>query len=213
MKVLPIFVCSGLNTWNVQTSCTVFTALSILNRQPYVIGSGGGGGGGGRGRGGVAIARTTLINGAREWMKGSPGAKAIRGLWLDDDIECMTNPGDPVDQAQKLAESIEEADRHNWNFVAPYRVNDPVMGKLKWCLFHWGTNEPFTDEEVNGLKDFDVVDGFAGLGFYYGYTPLGYHFSMGGPDDEGEDCRFFRDNKIELRAVHLRLKHFKGSWV
>lgn len=204
MKVLPLFVCSGLNSWNVQTSVTVHSALARLNRQPYVIGSGGAGGGAGRGRGGVAIARTMLLQGAREW---APGLKAVRGLWVDDDIEVRP------DQAGKLADAIEESDRHNWNLVVPYRILDSMTGRLNWCVFHWTTHAPFTDQELSDFKDYDVIDGFAGMGFYYGYTPLEYHFSLGGPNDEGEDFRFFKENQIELRVLHLKTRHLKGAWV
>ena len=210
-KVLPVFVCSGQGVWNVQTSCTIFSAASLMGRTPYAINSEGTGGGGGRGRGGVALARTTLLQGARKWVN-VPEVKAIRGLWVDDDLELrgVATTGD--NQAKKLAQSIEEADRHGWNFVVAYRLLKP-SGEEKWAPTHWKLNEPYTTNELASMKDFDVIDGFSGLGFYYGETPLDYHFRMGGANDEGEDYAFFKDNKIELRVVFMEISHFKGRWV
>ena len=73
----------------------------------------------------------------------------------------------------------------------------------------------YSDYAIQKMKDFDMIDGYAGLGFYYGVLPTDYLF-VEGHENGGEDARFMFDNAERLngvRLVHINLKHLKAKWI
>lgn len=125
---------------------------------------------------------------------------SCRMLWLDSDIWIRTPP-------EELASYLKEADSKGYNIVAPYRRSDK-QGTLSSVgnddgVFYW--------DALDKLQQYSTVS-WAGLGFYYGTTPLGYNFYMSG--ELSEDYHFFKDNKIELRLdKRIILHHYKQVFI
>jgi hypothetical protein len=150
-------------------------------------------------------------NGAVEMLKRSLDDNAIkhgdvvRGLWIDDDVLI----DEPI---KRVSDAIREADVRHANIVANYRIpwrDDSIVNSIgisneKGDLGHFATKE-----ELDRLKNFDPLPmgSHNGLGFYYGDIPLNYRFHY---DVMAEDVNFFRDNKIQLSYVDLKLRHNKN---
>lgn len=130
--------------------------------------------------------------------KENAGADSCRMLWLDSDIWIRTPAAD-------IAKYLQEADDKNYNIIAPYRrldqdssVNSPDGKPFKW-------------DELGKLEQHQKVLS-AGMGFYYGDTPLNYKFYMSG--DVSEDHNFFADNKLEPRIdKRIELYHSKRIFI
>ena len=134
----------------------------------------------------------------------------IRALLLDDDIILPTNL-----DLRVIVDAFKKADENNWNLIANYRVQhtatengmvNVMMKKRKDDQYSF-----YSNSDLAKLKTFDELpDTVSGLGFYYGEINLDYQFHY---DDRPEDINFFRDNKIKLRYLDLRLYHEKKIYI
>jgi hypothetical protein len=125
---------------------------------------------------------------------------SCRMLWLDSDIWIRTPP-------EELAKYLREADEKNYNIVAPYRRAD-----MKGALSSIGHTDGVLYWDALATLDQYAKVPWAGLGFYYGITPLNYKFYMSG--EFSEDYHFFYDNKIELRVdKRIELSHYKTVFI
>lgn len=161
---------------------------------------------------GISASRTAAFNAAKNILDkmGVKHGGKIRALLLDDDIILPRNLDLNI-----IVNAFKKADENNWNLIANYRVQHTatesgttnVMMKRK-------ENDQYSfysDEDLAKLKTFDELpDTVSGLGFYYGEINLDYQFHY---DDRPEDINFFRDNKIPLRYLDLRLYHEKKIYI
>ena len=121
-----------------------------------------------------------------------------RVLWLDSDIFIDNTP-------EELATVFMEADKQHKNIVGFYNLADKR-----------GSMTAFDDTNIDfakfrELEQFTSVK-FAGLGFYYGDTPLNYRFHES--YNAGEDFNFFIDNKIEIVVdKRIILHHNKNMFI
>jgi hypothetical protein len=161
---------------------------------------------------GIAASRTAAFSTAKNTLDkmGVKQGGKIRALLWDDDLILPRN----ID-LNVIIEAFKKADENNWNLIANYRVEhsakengvtNVMMKKKKNDQYRF-----YTDDELSKLKTFDELpDTVSGLGFYYGYINLEYKFHY---DDRPEDINFFRDNKIPLRYLDLRLYHEKKMYI
>jgi hypothetical protein len=161
---------------------------------------------------GISASRTNAFNLARnnlDKMGVKHGGK-IRALLWDDDLLLPRNL-----DLRIIVDTFKKADENNWNLIANYRVQhtatengmvNVMMKRKKDDQYSF-----YSDEELVKLKTFDELpDTVSGLGFYYGEINLDYQFHY---DDRPEDINFFRDNKIQLRYLDLRLYHEKKIYI
>jgi hypothetical protein len=142
----------------------------------------------------ICTGRDSILKVAKDVMGGDSG----RILWLDSDVMISTPPNE-------LARYLKEAEEKGYNIASPYRRTDQYssIGKAEGGLLKW--------DDLGKLEQYDKIS-WAGLGFYYGYTPFNYKFYMSG--DVSEDYHFFMDNKIELRVdKRITLYHSKRVYV
>lgn len=161
---------------------------------------------------GISASRTNAFNLARnnlDKMGVKHGGK-IRALLWDDDLLLPRNL-----DLRIVVDTFKKADENNWNLIANYRVQhtatengmvNVMMKRKKDDQYSF-----YSDEDLAKLKTFDELpDTVSGLGFYYGEINLDYQFHY---DDRPEDINFFRDNKIQLRYLDLRLYHEKKIYI
>jgi hypothetical protein len=161
---------------------------------------------------GISASRTNAFNLAKnnlDRMGVKHGGK-IRALLWDDDLLLPRNL-----DLRIVVDTFKKADENNWNLIANYRVQhtatengmvNVMMKRKKDDQYSF-----YSDEELSKLKTFDELpDTVSGLGFYYGEINLDYQFHY---DDRPEDINFFRDNKIPLRYLDLRLYHEKKIYI
>jgi hypothetical protein len=161
---------------------------------------------------GIAASRSAAFNIAKnnlDKMGVKHGGK-IRALLWDDDLILPHN----IDLGI-IVDAFKKADENNWNLIANYRVEHSASenGTVNVMMKRKENDQYrfYTDEELSKLKTFDPLpDTVSGLGFYYGEINLDYQFHY---DDRPEDINFFRDNKIELRYLDLRLYHEKKIYI
>lgn len=143
----------------------------------------------------VCMARSSICN---EIKLKSSNSDLERVLWLDSDIFIDNSP-------EELATIFLEADKHRRNIVGFYNLADKR-----------GSMTAFDDTNIDfakfrELEQFTSVK-FAGLGFYYGDTPLNYRFHES--YNAGEDFNFFIDNKIEIVVdKRIILHHNKNMFI
>lgn len=161
---------------------------------------------------GISASRTAAFNTAKNTLDkmGVKHGGKIRALLLDDDIILPRNLDLNI-----IVNAFKKADENNWNLIANYRVQhtatesgmvNVMMKRRKDDQYSF-----YSDEDLVKLKTFDELpDTVSGLGFYYGEINLDYQFHY---DDRPEDINFFRDNKIPLRYLDLRLYHEKKIYI
>jgi hypothetical protein len=161
---------------------------------------------------GISASRTAAFNTAKNTLDkmGVKHGGKIRALLLDDDIILPTNL-----DLRVIVDAFKKADENNWNLIANYRVQhtatengmvNVMMKRKKDDQYSF-----YSDSDLAKLKTFDELpDTVSGLGFYYGEINLDYQFHY---DDRPEDINFFRDNKIQLRYLDLRLYHEKKIYI
>ncbi len=170
-----------------RTMSDIFKTALLMNKTPEFIWGVGTN---------ICGGRDLILKLAKEKISSS----SCRMLWLDSDVWIRTPP-------EELATYLKEADENNYNIVAPYRRSDK-QGTLSSVgnddgVYYW--------DALNTLQQYSPVT-WAGLGFYYGITPLDYKFYMSG--DLSEDYHFFKDNKIELRLEkRIALGHYKQVFI
>lgn len=143
---------------------------------------------------GVVTARQNVIAKVKE----QSSAEVERVLWVDADI-AIANP------VQELVEIINDADRYHYNVVGFYNLAD---GRGSMTDME-GKN--IDRKRFAELQQYEKIS-WAGMGFYYGDTPLKHQFSM--KVGVGEDYGFFKDNNIELRVdKRISLNHWKSMFI
>jgi len=117
-------------------------------------------------------------------------------FWVDSDIYF-------TDSTEKLKRYMMQAETEGVGFVAPYFLLNGNSSLLT-------ENGPIPWNQALEMKDWSPVNA-AGLGFYYGPTPVDYEFHTVGTGVKmhGEDVLFFRENHIPLRLAQLKLQHIK----
>jgi len=161
---------------------------------------------------GISASRTAAFNTAKNTLDkmGVKHGGKIRALLLDDDIILPRNL-----DLRVIVDAFKKADENNWNLIANYRVqHTAVEDGMANVMMKRKKNDQYSfysDEDLAKLKTFDELpDTVSGLGFYYGEINLDYQFHY---DDRPEDINFFRDNKIPLRYLDLRLYHEKKIYI
>lgn len=161
---------------------------------------------------GISASRTAAFNTAKNTLDkmGVKHGGKIRALLLDDDIILPRNL-----DLRVIVDAFKKADENNWNLIANYRVqHTAVENGMANVMMKRKKNDQYSfysDEDLAKLKTFDELpDTVSGLGFYYGEINLDYQFHY---DDRPEDINFFRDNKISLRYLDLRLYHEKKIYI
>ena len=161
---------------------------------------------------GISASRTAGFNIAKNMLDkmGVKHGGKIRALLWDDDLLLPKNL-----DLKFIIDAFKKADENNWNLIANYRVQHTTTENgLTNVMMKRQKNDQYrfyTDEELCNLKTFDELpDTVSGLGFYYGEINLDYQFHY---DDRPEDINFFRDNKIQLRYLDLRLYHEKKIYI
>lgn len=161
---------------------------------------------------GISASRTAAFNTAKNTLDkmGVKHGGKIRALLLDDDIILPRNL-----DLRVIVDAFKKADENNWNLIANYRVqHTAVEDGMANVMMKRKKNDQYSfysDEDLAKLKTFDELpDTVSGLGFYYGEINLDYQFHY---DDRPEDINFFRDNKISLRYLDLRLYHEKKIYI
>lgn len=157
---------------------------------------------------GVSRARTELLIQLKEKLKelGVKHNGYVKALWFDDDIVM-----DLAVDLKLILSSIKSANENDYNLIANYKY--PYDEQLRNVLFHKAEKGyiPYTDAELEVMPNLaELKDSVAGLGFYYGYTPLNYSFH---DDRIGEDINFFEENNIDLRLLKIKLFHEKKVYV
>lgn len=117
----------------------------------------------------------------------------VRGFIIDADIYCSPS------NIENIIKNIEMADKEDYSFVVPYRVNDDTSLIKPDGL----------KVTIGELKEYNTGDGIyaAGLGFYYGDLVLNHKFYF---NHLSEDINYIRDNKIDLRIVKdIEIYHTK----
>ena len=161
---------------------------------------------------GISASRTAAFNTAKNTLDkmGVKHGGKIRALLLDDDIILPTNL-----DLRVIVDAFKKADENNWNLIANYRVQHTATenGMVNVMMKRKKNDQYsfYSDSDLAKLKTFDELpDTVSGLGFYYGEINLDYQFHY---DDRPEDINFFRDNKIQLRYLDLRLYHEKKIYI
>lgn len=157
---------------------------------------------------GVSRARTELLTQLKQKLKelNVKHTGFVKALWFDDDIIM-----DLSTDMKLLVNSIIEADKNDYNLTANYKY--PFDEQLRNVIFHKAEKgyTPYSDVELDVMQNLaELKDSVAGLGFYYGYTPLNYAFH---DDRIGEDINFFEENNIDLRFLKIRLFHEKKVYI
>lgn len=183
MRAVPIVVPTVDFRAAVSTIAAVTETVVRAGRQPAV----------------VLVSSSGLLdarNNALRTMRAANLGDRPYAFWIDSDIHF-------VDSTERLKRYMLQAEADGVGFVAPYLLlngNSSLLserGPIPWA-------------EALAMKDWSPVDS-AGLGFYYGPTPLNYAFRTEGtgPGFKGEDVLFFRENRIPLRLAKLKLQHLK----
>lgn len=161
---------------------------------------------------GISASRTGGFNAAKNALDkmGVKHGGKIRALLLDDDIILPRNLDLNI-----IVDAFKKADENNWNLIANYRVQHTATenGMVNVMMKRRKNDQYsfYSDDDLAKLKTFDELpDTVSGLGFYYGEINLDYQFHY---DDRPEDINFFRDNKIQLRYLDLRLYHEKKIYI
>jgi hypothetical protein len=161
---------------------------------------------------GQACSYNSMLRGARKVL----GKDKVKALWIEDDIVLMPSEHNILG----LVELITEADKNDWNIVAPYFVT-PDTYYLDYNHIRTDENNipigapiGYTLEEVKALPKFAEID-IAGLGIFYGDIYLDYEFYEGLHDDfpnrkyTGLDWIYYTEKKIPLRHYPLSVMHMK----
>ncbi|MHB1830456.1 MAG: hypothetical protein ACYCO0_03610 [Candidatus Micrarchaeaceae archaeon] len=172
-----------------RTIADICATLKIIKKDPifaYGVGTN------------ICGGRDLILRLAKENLK----KDSSRMLWLDSDIWIKTPPNE-------LAKCLQDADDKDYNIIAPYRRMD--NGSAALSSISKVPGEVLVWDDVEKLEQYEKVS-WAGLGFYYGFTPFNYTFHMTG--SIGEDYYFFTENKIEVRVdKRIILHHYKNIFI
>lgn len=139
----------------------------------------------------ICAARTACLQNIRKLTD----KKSERILWLDSDIIIMNEPNE-------LRDILKEADDKDYNICGFYNLRDK-RGSINDFGF-----KNIDSDAFKKMEQYSKVM-FAGLGFYYGYTPIDYQFHES--FNRGEDFNFYTENNITLRIdKRLVLGHVKA---
>lgn len=149
---------------------------------------------------GVANVRQKCIDTIKKMF---PNEKFVYTFWLDSDI-VITYPN-------KVADFIIEAEKLGVSFTGNYHALKDNTGEVHNTVWKNGT-QPYTNEELDTAKPFDLKVYASGLGLCYIKTPLNYEFRTEG--HKGEDYLFLQDNpEIDLRYVPIPNYHIKTVYI
>ena len=179
MHAIPVIVPTPDFRAGVSTIAAITEAVIRLGRQPAII----------------TVSSSGLLdarNQALRILKSLKLGERPYAFWVDSDIYF-------ADSTERLKRYMIQAESEGVGFVAPYFLLNGNSSLLT-------ERGPIPWSQALEMKDWSPVNA-AGLGFYYGPTPVDYVFhTIGtGPNLQGEDVLFFRENKIPLRLAKLRL--------
>jgi len=183
MRAVPVIIPTLDYRAGVSTIAAITEAVVRMGRQPAVI----------------VVSSSGLLdtrNQALRVLKMLKLGDKPYAFWIDSDIYF-------ADSTEKLKRYMMQAETEGVGIVAPYFLLNGNSSLLT-------EKGPIPWEQANAMKDWSPVDA-AGLGFYYGPTPLNYTFHTidTGVKMKGEDVLFFRENHIPLRVAQLKLQHIK----
>jgi len=183
VRAVPIIVPSPDHRAGVSTVSAITETAVRMGRQPLI----------------VLVSSSGLLdarNEALRILKKLNAGNNPYAFWIDSDIYF-------VDSTEKLKRYMMQAESEGVGIVAPYFL-------LNGNSSLFTPKGPIPWDQAITMKDWSPVDA-AGLGFYYGPTPLNYVFHTidTGMKLQGEDVLFFRENHIPLRLAQLKLQHIK----